>query len=248
MATKRMFSKDIVQSDAFLDMPASTQALYFHLGMECDDDGFVSNPKRLQRSLGYSDDDMKILLGKRFIITFESGVMVIKHHRINNNWDRHNSRATVYTEEFNMLFIKENKAYTLDPEKGLPAQTGYSLKPVFRGEERRGDKATKVASLPPSLTEVKLSPNGEEKPLKIKRDMAAWALREKLYDLFEDNTDVRPTPHAADYQMVVAALKTLNADEVVDLVEQAFESKKPPRTVREALSARQIDIYRQDNL
>src|SRR3990167_3968350 len=85
MANRRMFSKDIVGSDAFLDMPATSQLLYFHLGMEADDDGFVSSPSRISRTIGANDDDIKVLLGKRFIIAFPSGIIVIKHWKINNS-------------------------------------------------------------------------------------------------------------------------------------------------------------------
>ena len=79
MANKRMFTMHIVDSDAFLDMPLSTQALYFHLNMRADDDGFLGNPKRIQRLIGASDDDLKILIAKRFVLAFEDGVIVIKH-------------------------------------------------------------------------------------------------------------------------------------------------------------------------
>ena len=140
MATKRMFSKDIVGSDAFQDMPSSSQLLYFHLGMEADDDGFVGNPKKISRSIGLAEDDLKILLAKRFVLVFSSGVLVIKHHRINNNWDKYNCKRTVYMEEFNQLYLKENKAYTIDKTQGIELQSENSLKTVFRGEENKGDK------------------------------------------------------------------------------------------------------------
>lgn len=125
-----MFSKEIVGSDAFQDMPASSQLLYFHLGMEADDDGFIGNPKKIARSIGMAEDDMKILVAKRFVLLFPSGVLVIKHHRINNNWDKCNFKRTVYLEEFNQLFIKENKAYTTDKTQGIPVQSEFSLKTV----------------------------------------------------------------------------------------------------------------------
>ena len=152
MAHKRMFSKDVTASDAFLDMPASTQALYFHLGMEADDDGFIGNPKKVMRVMGVNDDDLKILLGKRFVLTFPSGVLVVKHHRINNNWDKYNCKRTVYLEEFASLNIKENKAYTLDKSQGVPVQSDNSLKTVFRIEENRRDN-TSVA-IAPQVIEV----------------------------------------------------------------------------------------------
>lgn len=140
MANKRMFSKDIVGSDAFQDMPASSQLLYFHLGMEADDDGFIGNPKKIARSIGMAEDDMKILVSKRFVLLFPSGVLVIKHHRINNNWDKYNCKRTMYMEEFSQLYLKENKAYTTDKTQGKPLQSENSLKTVFRIEENRIDK------------------------------------------------------------------------------------------------------------
>lgn len=84
MAEKRMFSKTIIDSDMFLDMSLSTQALYFHLAMRADDDGFINNPKRIQRMIGASDDEMKILIAKQYILPFDSGVVVIKHWKIHN--------------------------------------------------------------------------------------------------------------------------------------------------------------------
>ena len=115
MAERRMFTKKIVDSDAFLDMPLSAQALYFHLNMRADDDGFVNNPKKIQRMIGASDDDMKLLMVKRFLICFESGVVVIKHWRMHNliRKDRHVS--TQYIEELNRLEVKSNSAYTEKP-------------------------------------------------------------------------------------------------------------------------------------
>lgn len=84
MAEKRMFAKTIIDSDMFLDMSLSTQALYFHLAMRADDDGFINNPKRIQRMIGASDDEMKILIAKQYILPFDSGVVVIKHWKIHN--------------------------------------------------------------------------------------------------------------------------------------------------------------------
>nr|DAV45627.1 MAG TPA: replisome organizer [Caudoviricetes sp.] len=112
MAERRMFAKTIIDSDAFLDMPLSAQALYFHLSMRADDDGFINNPKKIQRMIGASDDDCKLLILKRFIITFESGVIVIKHWRIHNYIQKDRYKPTIYQEEKSQLAVKENKAYT----------------------------------------------------------------------------------------------------------------------------------------
>lgn len=112
MAERRMFAKTIIDSDAFLDMPLSAQALYFHLSMRADDDGFINNPKKIQRMVGASDDDCKLLIMKRFVITFESGVIVIKHWKMHNYIQKDRYKPTLYQEEKAMLEIKENKAYT----------------------------------------------------------------------------------------------------------------------------------------
>lgn len=112
MAERRMFAKTIIDSDAFLDMPLSTQALYFHLSMRADDDGFINNPKKIQRMIGASDDDMRVLLAKRFIISFESGVVVIKHWKIHNYIQKDRYRPTIYQEEKAKLEQKDNRAYT----------------------------------------------------------------------------------------------------------------------------------------
>ena len=113
MAEKRMFSKTIIDSDAFLDMPLSSQALYFHLSMRADDDGFVNNPKKIQRLTGCGDDDLKLLMAKKFLIPFESGIVVIKHWRIHNYIRGDRYKETNYIEEKSMLGIEKNKAYSL---------------------------------------------------------------------------------------------------------------------------------------
>ena len=112
MANKRMFCLDIVNSDAFLDMPLSAQALYFHLGMRADDDGFIGNPKSIQRLAGASQDDLMLLITKRFLIAFDNGVIVIKHWRMNNYIQKDRKKDTTYTELLNSLEVKENGSYT----------------------------------------------------------------------------------------------------------------------------------------
>ena len=119
MAQKRMFTMKIVDSDAFLDMPLSTQCLYFHLNMRADDDGFIGNTKRIMRMIGASEDDLKILLAKRFIIMFEDNVVVIKHWWLHNTLIKDRYHETTYTDEKAQLFIKENKAYTLNQNEAL---------------------------------------------------------------------------------------------------------------------------------
>lgn len=115
MADKRMFSKQIIDSDAFLDMPLSAQALYFHLNMRADDDGFINSPKKIQRLINCSEDDLKLLIAKRFVIKFDSGVVVIKHWLIHNYLRKDTYKPTNYIDEKSMLYTKTNKSYTLNP-------------------------------------------------------------------------------------------------------------------------------------
>ena len=116
MARRRMFSLDVVDTDKFLDMPSSTQALYFHLGMHADDDGFVSSPKRIAKTANCSEDDLKLLIAKSYLIPFESGVVVISDWKI-NNWIRADRKQiTRYKYEKSLLDIN-NYVYTLTTEK-----------------------------------------------------------------------------------------------------------------------------------
>ena len=106
----------IVDSDAFLEMPLSSQCLYFHLNMRADDDGFVGNPKKIMRMIQATEDDLKILLAKRFLIMFEDNVVVIKHWWMHNTLAKDRYNETAYTEDKALLVIKENKSYTMNRE------------------------------------------------------------------------------------------------------------------------------------
>ena len=120
MAEKRMFSNKIIGSDAFLEMPDSTQNLYFHLSMYADDDGFVDKWKSIMRMTGKKEDDYKLLIVKQFIIPFESGVLVIKDWRINNYLRSDRYKPTIYTEEKAQLQLNENQSYILKDTVGIP--------------------------------------------------------------------------------------------------------------------------------
>ena len=112
MAERRMFAKTIVLSDAFLDMPLSARCLYFTLGMLADDDGFVNSPKSIMRQAGASTDDLNLLMAKRFILAFESGIIVIKHWRIHNYIQKDRYKESKYIEEKSTLTLDQNGAYT----------------------------------------------------------------------------------------------------------------------------------------
>lgn len=121
MAERRMFAKTIIDSDAFIDMPTTARLLYYDLSMRADDDGFINSPKKICRMTGASDDDLKILIMKRFIIPFESGVVVIKHWKIHNYIRADRYKETEYREEKAQLRLKENKAYSfVGVQPGIP--------------------------------------------------------------------------------------------------------------------------------
>lgn len=130
MAAKRMFSLQVVDTDKFMDMSTSAQALYFHLGMHGDDDGFVSSPRKIARAAGCNDDDIKLLAAKGFIIPFESGVVVITDWRINNTLKNDRYQETIYQAEKAMLQSEASGKYllcsTLDPER---FQSGSNMDP-----------------------------------------------------------------------------------------------------------------------
>ncbi len=168
MANRRMFSMQIIDSDAFMDMSQTAQLLYFHLAMRADDDGFIGNPRKIMRSVGSNDDDLRVLLGKRFLLTFDSGIVVIKHWRIHNliRADRHTD--TTYQLEKKQLGLNEYGAYTeardgvaeiptvkappyLEARKNkdesdvetnrqpIGNQSAHSIGKVRKGKERRGE-------------------------------------------------------------------------------------------------------------
>lgn len=114
MAERRMFAKTIIDSDAFIDMPVTARLLYYDLAMRADDDGFVNSPKKIMRMIGASQDDLSILILRKFIIPFESGVVVIKHWRIHNYIQKDRYHPSKYEDEKAMLSVQENGAYTLN--------------------------------------------------------------------------------------------------------------------------------------
>lgn len=117
MAERRMFAKTIIDSDAFLNMPASSQNLYFHLGMRADDDGVVNNPRTIMRMIGASNDDMNLLISKKFVIVLEETIIIIKHWRINNYIQKDRYVPSKYKELIDNLSLDENNAYTAKNEQ-----------------------------------------------------------------------------------------------------------------------------------
>ena len=158
MAERRCFSMKIVDSDAFLDMPLSTQSLYFHLGMRADDDGFVNSPKRIARLVGAGEDDLKLLIAKRFILTFENGVVVIKHWRMQNTLKNDRTKMPQYPELAAFLYIKDNSAYSFDETMGVSLLESKRNPNGIQTESKRNPKGREGKGIESKGIEL----NGEE--------------------------------------------------------------------------------------
>ena len=170
-----MFSKSVVKTDAFLDMPLSTQALYFHLGMEADDEGFISSPKQVMRSVGASPDDYRVLMAKGLVFTFESGICVIRDWKVNNYLRSDRYKPTQYLEEKSHVVTLPNRSYSLNSSACLPSgiPTDYQVvderytqyridknrleeNRVVKGSSEGTDKPSQRKTFsPPTVEEVK---------------------------------------------------------------------------------------------
>lgn len=188
MAQRRMISLEVVDTDAFLDMPISSQVLYFHLNARADDDGFVANPKKIARMLGTGTDDLKVLMSKKFVIAFEEGVCVIKHWRINNFIRKDIYTETKYIDLKKSLFIRPNGAYTqTDDERAAPLQIEGKGKPNWI-EGRK--KAREQSSLPYSFDyKIRQAFYGKECPI-CKIEMKEVPVEEVGYG---DKNNPKPT-------------------------------------------------------
>lgn len=143
MAQRRMFSKDITSSDLFVDMPASSQLLYFQLGMEADDEGFIGNAKMLSRAYGANNDDLKLLQAKGFIIIFESGVTVVRDWKINNQIRKDRFKPTIYQNEKSLLSVSPTGSYQLGNQMATQYRIGKDSKGKVRlGKESAVEKAS----------------------------------------------------------------------------------------------------------
>ena len=168
MAERRMFAKTIVLSDAFLDMPLGARCLYLTMSMLADDDGFVNSPKSIIRQTGATEDDLKVLIAKKFIIPFDNGIIVIKHWRINNYLRNDRYQPTVYTEQLEQLSLDENKAYTTKQNTvGIPSIGIPSIGKDSIGKDSIGESIEEKRKrfTPPTLEELKAY--NREKQLRI---------------------------------------------------------------------------------
>lgn len=158
-----MFCLDIVNSDAFLDMPCSAQNLYFHLAMRADDDGFIGNPNAITRLVNSSNEDLQLLKTKRFLLAFPNGVVVIKHWRMHNTIQKDRYKPTAYTQEFSQLIVKENNAYT-DKKKHSDSIVSDCIQTVTKTETQVRLGKNRLDYIPPIV------PRGDEPVFKTEKD------------------------------------------------------------------------------
>ncbi len=166
MAQKRMFSLSVTDTDSFLDMPTSAQALYFHLGMHGDDDGFVSSPRKIMRDAGCNADDLKVLISKSFIIPFDSGIVVIRDWRLNNDLKNDRYHETIYTVEKASLVLDPSKRYRqvsnldtkcIQPVSNLDTEHNIAELSITEINIEGADKPPRAARFtPPTIEEVQL--------------------------------------------------------------------------------------------
>ena len=171
---KRMFAKTIVLSDAFLDMPMSARCLYFTFGMLADDDGFVSSPKGIMRQCGASNDDLNILLAKRYILAFDSGIIVIKHWRINNYLRQDRYTPTSYVEEKETLTLDAKGAYieAAQSESGIPVGIPPGIPRIDKDREEKNREGQD--RLDQEREEGTLSDESVCRPEDVRRVFDAW--------------------------------------------------------------------------
>ena len=189
MAEKRMFAKTIIDSDNFIDMPISARLLYYDLGMRADDDGFVNAPKKITRMIGASQDDLKILIQKGFIIPFDSGIIVITHWRINNYIPKDRYHETTFQNELQMLTMNDNREYSPNSVYKVDTdciQDEYSSDTQIRVEKNSIEKNSveknsiyctePLASSAPEVPALILNDNTEWRP--SRDDLDGW---QRLY-------------------------------------------------------------------
>lgn len=236
MANKAIFSKTIIDTDAFLEMPATTQNLYFHLNMHADDDGFIGNPKRIGRMIGASDDDFKILIAKKFIIVFESGVIVIKHWRIHNTLSKMRYKETSYLDEKSQLLIKENNAYSLDEGKPLDDSRLVEMgkRQVRRTVDEQETSLSKDKLSKDKTSKDKLSEDKPSKKKSAKADLNgmidSFTENEELKDALKAFLDMRKSikkPIQTEYAFKLALNKLKQLSDIdsirIEIVNQSVE-------------------------
>ena len=220
MAEKRMFSKSIVLSDAFLDMPATTRCLYFTLSMLADDDGFVNNPKSIMRQSGASEDDMRILFTKSFLIPFDNGIVVIKHWRINNYLRSDRYQQTKYLDEKSQIYIEDNGAYGVVNKKYGQEELFCDISNIENKEEPKIEKEEAPNKTPKKVPLLEREPKNEiEEGEKIYLQNYT-----RLYNQHLVRTEKPIINWTASKKLTKESIEKYGKDKIIEAVKKSVDS------------------------
>ena len=219
-----MFRLDVLETDAFMDMPLTTQALYFHLSLRADDDGFVGNPKRITKNIGAGEDDLKLLIAKRFVLVFDDGVIVIKHWRLHNSLSGNRYHETKYLEDKALLTIKDNGAYTLNGDGKEIDDSHYiemgkrQTKDETKTNNRRTIDETKTDTDKNSIDKNSIDYSLSDTKKDIETVFAAW-----------NKTTFKPISKLKSgtkrYDSLHTRIQEYGIDQVLEAISNAEESK-----------------------
>lgn len=231
MARKRMFSLLVVDTDEFLDMPSSTQSLYYHLGMRADDDGFVSSPRKIVKLVNCSDDDLKLLIAKGFIIPFDSGIIAIKHWKLNNDLKKDRYTPTIYLNEKSTLRVNKNRVYSIvgNNLETKRIQNGNKLDTQYSIDKNSIDKNSKEYIVQKQEeNQEQIQEQKQVKKEKVKKEKKPKETHNSIIENYTINEDLRE------------ALKSF--------VEMRKELKKPITTRGLKIALGKLDKWALDDL
>ena len=223
MASRRMVSKAVIDTDAFLDLPLTAQALYLHLLLRADDDGFVASPQSIMRMVGGSKDDLRLLIGKGYLIAWDSGVMVIRHWLLHNAVPRQAYTPTFCKMEAAGLYVTADRVYTTDAAEGVP----------FAGAvEHKESKYTRKDYLARAEAAALPAPEEQEPaPIKIKGPEKIPPEMQRLMDVYNTSRPAhlpqvtRITPRTKRYMHAQAMIEAYGPDHAAEIVMKALQSE-----------------------
>lgn len=213
MTQRRLISPQVTETDAFLDMAPSAQALYFHMNLYADDDGFVDNPKSVQRMVGATSDDLKRLVEKKFLLLFDDGVVVITHWRVQNSIRKDRYKQTIHADDLSKLTLDKNGIYHLKSEQQFLDLNSPEPRQISSGQS--GNQ--------PATSGQPTVPNGCPKSSKVKLSKDKLSDHDlidlKFNDLNNARTHAQGNPSQSDEQV----LKTLTATYPEQMVASAIK-------------------------
>ena len=224
MADKRMMSKSVIDTDVFLDMPTSTQCLYFQLLLRADDDGFLKNAKTIMRTVGASQDDMKLLIAKQYLILFDSGTIVIKHWRIHNYIKKDRYKPTD-CEEARLIDVNDKGEYILlEPtciQNGTTAeptciQNGTTAEPTCIQNGTSGKVRLEI--------ELGKSKGSVNKKIKKESALPAEVKRRKLFTSYQEK--IKPISGSVEGDRLSSLLDDYGLDLCLKAIDRAVLRKR----------------------